>query len=165
MQPLSLAITNLEDLSSLATCVADLSDDIDIILLQGDLGTGKSAFARCFLTHLDASLIEIPSPTFTLVQTYSTPTKEVWHFDLYRLTNQEEVYEIGIEEAFVSGVSLIEWPERFYYQSLRDYLHIRLDFAPSSVLTGQRSATLYGAGKWAERLPIIEKKYRLAPTQ
>lgn len=157
MAQTSLVLKNLEDLQRLAAIVADKTAQVDVVLLKGTLGVGKSAFARCFLTHLDDTITEIPSPTFTLVQTYNTPTREVWHFDLYRLEDPEEVYEIGIEEAFVSGVSLIEWPERFYYQHLRDYLLINIDFMPSEA--GARQVTLDGVGRWADQLVNIQEAY------
>jgi len=84
-----------------------------VYALRGDLGSGKTTLARGFvraLTRNDEE--EVPSPTFTLVQTYETDKGTVWHFDLYRLEDPEDAWELGIEEAFVSGISLIEWPER-----------------------------------------------------
>lgn len=85
----------------------------DVICLYGDLGMGKSVFARSLIRTLTGNkTLEVPSPTFTLVQTYETPQAEVWHFDLYRLKAAEEVYELGWEEALGGAISIIEWPER-----------------------------------------------------
>jgi tRNA threonylcarbamoyladenosine biosynthesis protein TsaE len=84
----------------------------DIFALQGDLGAGKTTLARGFIRALTTAEEEVPSPTFTLVQTYETPKGTVWHFDLYRLDDPEEAWELGIEEAFADGISLVEWPER-----------------------------------------------------
>lgn len=83
----------------------------DIIALHGTLGVGKTAFTRGIIQSLNAG-VEVPSPTFTLLQTYETPNFDIYHFDMYRLKNPEEAYEIGIEDAFAEGVSFIEWPEK-----------------------------------------------------
>ena len=83
----------------------------DIFLLYGTLGMGKSVFARAFIQALTDTK-EVPSPTFTLVQTYEAPNFDIYHYDLYRLKSPEEIWELNIEEAFHEGVSLIEWPEK-----------------------------------------------------
>ena len=101
-----------EETAAIARKVASLLRPCDIVLLRGDLGTGKSTFARALIQALCGKNTEVPSPTFTLVQTYETPAFILRHFDLYRLKHPEEVYELGIEEAYAHGVSLIEWPER-----------------------------------------------------
>ena len=85
----------------------------DIFTLQGPLGSGKSTFARAFIQYLAGENIDVPSPTFTLVQTYETDKAAIWHFDLYRLEDSEEIYETGWEEALTDGnILLVEWPER-----------------------------------------------------
>ena len=84
----------------------------DIVALQGDLGAGKTTLARAIIRSLAGDpALEVPSPTFTLVQAYDTRIP-VYHFDLYRLGSPEELEELGLDEAAVSGVVLIEWPER-----------------------------------------------------
>lgn len=83
----------------------------DVFALFGTLGMGKSVLARAFVQELTQSE-EVPSPTFTLVQSYEAQDFEIYHFDLYRLKSPEEIFEIGLEEALYDGVCLIEWPER-----------------------------------------------------
>ena len=97
--------------TNIATQLAQKVKIGDIIALYGTLGAGKTAFCRGFIQSLIPEK-EVPSPTFTLLQTYDTPLYPVYHFDMYRLKSPEEAYEIGIEDAFSEGVSLIEWPEK-----------------------------------------------------
>lgn len=83
----------------------------DIFALYGTLGMGKSVLSRAFIQHFLGN-IDVPSPTFTLLQTYDAPDYEIYHFDLYRLKDPDEIFELGMEEAMYNGVCLIEWPEK-----------------------------------------------------
>ena len=95
----------------LAQKLAKITKIGDVWALNGTLGAGKTVFARAFIQALSDAK-EVPSPTFTLLQTYATPEFDIYHYDLYRLEKPTDVFELDVEEAFYSGVSLVEWPEK-----------------------------------------------------
>ena len=84
----------------------------DTILLDGSIGAGKTYFARCLIQSLLTVPEDVPSPTFTLVQTYETRAGTVWHADLYRIGSIHEIEELGLTEAFEDAVCMVEWPDR-----------------------------------------------------
>jgi len=133
----------------LAHAVAALARPGDVIALAGDLGVGKTRFARAFIDRLAGDGEEVPSPTFTLAQTYETPAGTVWHFDLYRLSGPTETRELGLEEAFAEGIALIEWPDRLGPLLPAERLDVALAFLADG---GARRARLTGHGGWARRL-------------
>ncbi len=98
-----------------------------VVALYGTLGAGKSAFCRGFIQSLCQQVEDVPSPTFTLLQTYEAPNFEIYHFDMYRLKQPEEAYELGIEDAFLDGVSLIEWPEKIGYLLPKNAIRITIE--------------------------------------
>lgn len=104
-------LTDLAATDALARRVADLLKTGDVIALRGDLGAGKTTFSRALISALMGEATEVPSPTYTLVQTYNGPEFPIFHFDLYRLEQPEEVFELGWEDT-QDGLSLIEWPGR-----------------------------------------------------
>ncbi len=120
----------------------------DVFALEGELGVGKTAFARAFIQSLKTESEEVPSPTFTLVQTYDTTAGAVFHFDLYRLKTPEEAYELNIEEAFADAISLVEWPDRLGSLLPPGALTVHLIYEGQT----RRRARLGGAGGWAARL-------------
>jgi tRNA threonylcarbamoyl adenosine modification protein YjeE len=127
----------------------------DLIKLNGDLGAGKTTFARALIRALlDDPDVEVPSPTFTLVQSYATPRIEVAHFDLYRLNGAEEIDEIGFDDAVAAGLALVEWPER-----AGDRLHgNRLDITLAAGDTADaRMVTLVPDRAWAPRLQRLRE--------
>lgn len=112
-----IALADPEATRMLASRLADRAIQGDVFALSGDLGAGKSEFARAFVrARLGNPQEEVPSPTFTLVQTYDAGeadgTPRIWHFDLYRLSSEDEAHELDMEDAFAYGISLIEWPDR-----------------------------------------------------
>lgn len=108
----SLHLKCEKDTAKLAHCFAQALVVGDTVFLAGDLGVGKSSFARSFIRSLIGAEAEVPSPTFTLVQTYDAQDFEIWHCDLYRLSDESEVHELGLDQAFDDAVCLIEWPDR-----------------------------------------------------
>jgi tRNA threonylcarbamoyladenosine biosynthesis protein TsaE len=98
--------------ANLATRLASECPAKTVFLLEGPLGAGKSTFARSFIQSLCGEDTEVPSPTFTLVQMYESSKGLLFHFDLYRLKNPEEIFELGWEEAVSQGIVLVEWPQR-----------------------------------------------------
>ena len=102
---------NIEATEKLAQKFAALAKPGDVFALFRTLGIGRSVFARAFIQSLTAAE-EVPSPTFTLLQTYDAPDFEIYHYDLYRLKSAEEIFELNMEEAMACGVCLIEWPEK-----------------------------------------------------
>jgi len=100
------------DTLALAQTLAAKAQSRDILLLYGPMGAGKSVFARGFIRALTTPDTDVPSPTFTLVQTYETQAGELWHFDLYRIKSPEDLIELGWEEALSKAIVLVEWPER-----------------------------------------------------
>lgn len=110
--PNRIFITNNEDeTKELAKNFAKIAKRRDVFALKGTLGVGKSVFSRAFIQELTGAN-EVPSPTFTLVQSYPYGDDEIYHFDLYRLKYPQEIFELGIEEAIYNGICLIEWPEK-----------------------------------------------------
>lgn len=117
------------DTTKLANALAPLLTNGDVLLLHGDVGAGKTDLARKIIQNrmslLDA-LEDVPSPTFTLVQTYDLGKVEYVHADLYRLSHPDEVYELGLERAFESAVCLIEWPDRLGSLTPKNALNIEI---------------------------------------
>ena len=101
----------------------------EAVCLTGPLGAGKSTLARALVRALTTPDEDVPSPTFTLVQFYEGPRLAVAHFDLYRLSDPDEAYEIGLDEALEDGAAVIEWPERLEGRLPPDRLDIALELA------------------------------------
>src|SRR6478672_11437454 len=150
----AMMVTDLPDeraTASLAARIAALARPGDVIALKGELGTGKTTFARAFIRARGGGEA-VPSPTFTLVQLYEIGEVPIWHFDAYRLRNPDEAWELGIEDAFRDGISLIEWPERLGTLLPDTRLQIILSEAD---LPNTRRAALDLGGDWADRFSHI----------
>jgi tRNA threonylcarbamoyladenosine biosynthesis protein TsaE len=118
----------------------------EAVCLSGPLGAGKSTLARGLIQALAGDAIEVPSPTFTLVQTYATPRLALAHFDLYRLEKPEEVGELGLDEALDEGAAVIEWPDKLGHHLPHDRLDVELHIDGAG-----RRAQLRAHGAWEDR--------------
>jgi tRNA threonylcarbamoyladenosine biosynthesis protein TsaE len=143
--PRTVALPDLPATEQLAARIAGLARAGDAILLEGPLGAGKSAFARAFLRAAARDpALEVPSPTFTLVQTYDTALGPVHHYDLWRLDGPEALAELGWHDA-CDDIVLVEWPDRLGPLRPAAALTIALALGDGDA----RLATLTG---WADRL-------------
>jgi tRNA threonylcarbamoyladenosine biosynthesis protein TsaE len=147
----SLDLATESETSALAARIARAAKAGDVIALRGELGSGKTSFARGFIRALGRGDEEVPSPTFTLVEVYefSEAAPAIWHFDLYRLAKSEDVYELGFEEALGGAILLIEWPERLGPLIPRERLDVALSAGSSPTA---RRVRLRGSRAWADRL-------------
>jgi len=148
--PVTVRLPDLDATGRLAARLAPVVRAGDAVLLEGPLGAGKSAFARALLRALAGDpALEVPSPTFTLVQSYDLPGgRTAHHFDLYRLGGPAELTELGWEEAR-EGIVLVEWPDRLGPLRPEDALTVEL--APGAA-EEERMATLSG---WPGRLERV----------
>src|ERR1700756_211584 len=109
----SLTLSDEEATQRFAADIASALEPGDLITLSGDLGAGKTTFARALIRHFAGDdSVEVPSPTFTIMQTYELPRFNLLHADLYRLSGPGELAELGFEDASENAVTLLEWPDR-----------------------------------------------------
>lgn len=138
----------------LAGEVADLLRPGDIIALGGTLGAGKTAFARALVRHLAQEDIDVPSPTYNLLLTYDFDDFCLYHYDLYRLEAPEEAFELDIDEAFDTGVSVIEWPDRLGKYLPADHLMIEIT-SEEAASEEARVIRFLGDASWQQRLTAL----------
>ena len=146
---LTLDLKDAEHTSQAARALGAVLSAGDTILLSGDVGTGKTHFARSLIQSLLTTQEDVPSPTFTLVQTYETSAGPIWHADLYRLTSTFEIEELGLSDAFEDAICLVEWPDRLASLKPDTALEITLK------TTGDNSRILtacWDADKWGPKL-------------
>ena len=149
-------LRNLEATHVMARLLAPLLRTGDVVTLNGTLGTGKTAFARALLRILaQDSTLDVPSPTFTLLQIYDTPSMAVVHADLYRINDPEELEELGWDEAAQDALTLIEWPDRL--GPLTPHSRLDLSFELTHDDIDARILTITGYGEWAKRLQLFHQ--------
>lgn len=156
-----LTVADPLGMAAFADVLAPFACRGDVLALRGPLGAGKTVFARSFIeararaAGLGANSVgEVPSPTFTLVQTYDLPDIPIWHFDLFRLERPEDALELGIEDAFAMAISLIEWPERLGSLLPRTRLELDIGFTDKG---DERHLRLVGGDAWPPRLARLAK--------
>lgn len=120
----------------------------DVVALEGPLGSGKTALARAAIRALTGPEEDVPSPTFTLVQSYESGLGPLYHFDLYRLEAPDQAVELGIDDAFADGISLVEWPDRLGGYLPRRHLKIGLSAGADK---DSRVARIRGGVQWKDR--------------
>lgn len=145
--PILIALRNEAATIELATRIAPILSRGDTLLLEGPIGAGKSAFARALIRARLGRMEDVPSPTFTIVQTYEDADGDIWHCDLYRLTHPDEAFELGLDEAFESAICLIEWPDRLGDDVPQDAL--LLSFSAGD---GAHRVQIIPSDAWALRL-------------
>ncbi len=123
----TLLLPTADDTAALGARLAFAARAGDCLLLEGPIGAGKSHLARAFIQTRLGRMEEVPSPSFTLVQVYEADGVEIWHADLYRLTHPDEVWELGLDDAFARAICLVEWPDRLGGHQPPDALHLRLE--------------------------------------
>ena len=147
MLPDNFPLPDLLATEALAAIIAPHLRQGDVVALTGDLGVGKTAFARALLQAMGVKG-DVPSPTFTLVQTYEVKGLSVAHFDLYRLKAADELDELGWDDALTDGVTLVEWPERAGGRLPTNRLTLSFTLAPD----GARNCAVEKGGNWLQRL-------------
>ncbi|WP_172328318.1 tRNA (adenosine(37)-N6)-threonylcarbamoyltransferase complex ATPase subunit type 1 TsaE [Mangrovicoccus sp. HB161399] len=156
MPSLRLRLSTPGDTEALARRLAPLLGAGDVLALSGPIGAGKSVFARALVKHLLAAEgldEDVPSPTFTLVQSYQAGALEIWHCDLYRLTHADEVLELGLDAAFDEALCLVEWPDR-----LGDDLPasaLSLELAPDASGDARSLTLAWSDPRWDARLSFL----------
>ncbi len=125
----------------------------DVLLLEGEIGAGKTHLARALIqARLAAAdrLEDVPSPTYTLVQTYDDGVVPIWHADLYRISHPDEVLELGLQDAFTDALCLVEWPDRLGADMPTDALTLRL--TPGATALARHLTLRAQATRWAPLL-------------
>ncbi len=154
---LEITLASEEATTALAHALAPRLGAGDCILLEGPIGAGKSHFARALIKARLAVAgrdEDVPSPTFTLVQTYDDGQAEIWHADLYRLNGPADVDELGLWDAFDSAICLVEWPDRLGEYAPQSALTLRL--APTGAAGERRALLRFAAPHWRDRLAGLE---------
>lgn len=150
----SIYLADAEATTALAARIAPCLGAGDTLLLEGEIGAGKSHLARGLIQAKMAEtgqIEDVPSPTFTLVQVYDIGGTEIWHADLYRLRSADEVIETGLDDAFETALCLVEWPDRLGACAPAQAMRLSL------IAEGDgRRLTASGPDRWAQVLEAMD---------
>lgn len=156
---LAFTLASPDATASFAARLAPVLTPGDVLLLEGEIGSGKTHFARALiqarLTADGAAAEDVPSPTFTLVQSYHTGQVEIWHADLYRLSDLGEIEELGLADAFDTAICLVEWPDRL--GDLAPDSALVLSFTPGDGPAARVVTAWSHDPGWAARLAEIQR--------
>lgn len=141
-----------EETDQFATQLGQRLERSDSLLLSGPVGAGKTHFARALILSLLDVPEDVPSPTFTLVQSYENAAGSIWHADLYRLSSTHEVEELGLLEAFETAICLIEWPDRL--GDLAPQNALSLVFQDGAHDLQRRVTATWSDEKWIQKWPM-----------
>ena len=153
----------ITDLSSIAKIFAQHTQNSDLLLLTGRVGSGKTEFARLLIKakaiQENATIEQVSSPTFSLVQSYEFQHCKIAHIDLYRVNSELELFELGIPDVFDSQITLLEWPEILEIKNIPRYVSIKIK--ETKKLTDCRDLKIEFFGKsWdALRRALLESKH------
>jgi tRNA threonylcarbamoyladenosine biosynthesis protein TsaE len=149
-----LTLNDPEETRRFAARIAGCLRPGDTLLLEGEIGAGKTHFARSLIQSIQTPPEDVPSPTFTLIQTYDTTRGEVVHADLYRLSGPDEIAELGLQDAFGAQICLVEWPDRLGPDAPKSALTLRFEQGADP---DTRRLTAFGdADTWAVRVGRVE---------
>ena len=145
-----MIIKSSDHLNSISKKISNKILNSDLILLYGEVGTGKTTFARSLINYLqikeDIKITDVLSPTYNLVYEYELKSMKIMHYDLYRLKNKTEIQQLGIFDTDQLTVKIIEWPE-LINKNIIDKIELKFEYA---INEHERNLSLKGYGKWAE---------------
>ena len=145
-----IPLSSADETAALAAHLARGLHPGDTILLSGGVGAGKTHFARALISEILTTPEHVPSPTFTLVQTYDTDNGPLWHADLYRVGSTHEIEELGLAEAFETAICVIEWPDRL--GDLRPAAALDITLDPGAHEDSREMTLSFVDPAWEERL-------------
>ena len=152
----SFLLPTMGETTKLGHVLAESITAGDTVLLSGEVGAGKTALARAYIqARLEeiGAVEDVPSPTFTLVQVYDLADTQIWHADLYRLTSVDELYELGLDQAFEEAICLIEWPERLGSLRPANALSLHLETIDDDT---RRVSLEWSDSKWDSVIALLE---------
>ena len=145
-----MQLKSLEDTQNFSKNISQIVSAGDIIFLYGEIGVGKTTFVRFFINHLESKNgiknSDVLSPTFNIVYDYDVKDIKILHYDLYRIKNYKDIFQLGMFETSKEHIKIVEWPELIKPKP-RDRIDILFKY---SQLTDSRKVEISGFGKWKE---------------